>query len=224
MRAEYRSRAGLTHPDGGGRIIRMRTSFVAVALLLAAHPGTAVSQSPTPADLAAKLTGRWKLNTALSQPFPGVGEGRRGGGPAFALAGALPQRGGRGGTGSGEPGVEAPFVTTEEAAAQTALAAIQQLPSELTIEATAADMKLTEARGDSFFKIDGKNTTIQVPGATMKVKSKWERAALRQEFSTALRSLVRSWSVNADGRLVVTQRAQSARFVSKDVQTVFDRQ
>jgi hypothetical protein len=116
------------------------------------------------------------------------------------------------------------MVTTEEAAAQAALAAIQQIPLELTIEATATEMKLVEVRGESLFKLDGKNVAVGVPGARIKVKSKWERGKLRQEFSSALQALVRTWFVDADGRLVLTQHRQSLTFISKEVQAIFDRQ
>lgn len=202
--------------------------FVIMALGLAVAPclGVALGQTTTPAELATKLTGRWTLNKELSPTLlnPGPGEGRRGGGAAFATSGAAaPQRGGRG-AGAAEPEIEKPMVTDEEAAAQVALAAIQRVPLELTIEATATEMKLVEPRGESLFKIDGKNATVDVPGARIKVKSKWDRGSLRQEFATALRALVRSWSVDSQGRLVLTQRIQSPTFNSKEVQALFERQ
>lgn len=197
----------------------VRAALVILALFVAGAqcPAGALAQQPAPADLTSRMTGKWKLNKELN-------EGRRGRGASFAMsAAAAPQRGGRGG-GASEPGLERPMVTSEEAAAQTALSAIQQVPLELTIEATANEMTLVEARGESTFKIDGKNATVRVPGATIKVKSKWERGSLRQEFATALRALVRSWSVDSEGRLVLTQRIQSPTFNSKEVQAFFDRQ
>lgn len=205
--------------------MRPRTPAVILPLFLVAAQGLAgaIGQTPPAAELAARMSGTWRLNTELTPAGPGGG--RRGRGASFALAaGAAPQRGGRGGGGANEPGFERPMVTSEEAAAQAALAAIQQIPLELTIEATATEMKLVEPRGESLFKIDGKNAEVGVPGGKIKVKSKWERGKLRQEFSSALQALVRSWSLDAAGRLVLTQHLQSPTFNSKEVQAVFDRQ
>jgi hypothetical protein len=183
----------------------------------------ALLQAPTNAELAVRMTGRWKLNKELSPAVGSGGEGRRGRGASFSVAPGTPQRGGRGG-GEGAPGFERPMVTTEEAAAQAALAVIQQVPLEMTIDATVAELNLVEPRGPSLFKIDGKNTPIEVPGGRIKVKSKWDRGKLNQEFSSALQALVRSWSVDADGRLVLTQHLQSPTFNSKPVRALYDRQ
>jgi hypothetical protein len=208
----------------------VRAPLITFALFLAgAHSlAGALVQAPTPEELASRLTGTWKLNRELSPTLsnPRPGEGRRGRGASFAMSAAgAPQRGGRGGGGgANEPGFERPMVTTEEAAAQAALAAIHQVPPELTIEATASEMKLVEARGESLFKIDGKTATVAVPGARIKVKSKWDRGKLRQEFSSALQALVRSWSVDAQGRLILTQQIQSPTFKTKEFQAFFDKQ
>ena len=117
-----------------------------------------------------------------------------------------------------------PAVTAAEAAAQAALAAIQDVPSELTIEATPAVMTLTEPRGPSIFQIDGKDAKVEVPGGVIKVKSKWDRASLRQDFSSAMRKLTRSWSVDASDRLVLNQRVEGISLKRTDIQAFFDRQ
>jgi hypothetical protein len=199
-------------------------SLIAVALLSSAL--TAPRPQPAGvAEIAAKMSGRWKLNVELS---PGLGEqapagrGGRGGGTLFALAASPPQRG-RANMPS-EPGIELPMMTDEERAAQQALAAIQQVPPELTIEASPAEMKTIEPRGESVFKIDGKNATVPVPGSTIKVKSRWDRSTLRQEFSSAMRTLKRAWSIDANGRLVLTQHSESIRGSTKPVVAIFDRQ
>jgi hypothetical protein len=111
-----------------------------------------------------------------------------------------------------------------EAAAQAALSIIQQVPLELTIEATPAEIKVIEPRGQSVFRIDGKSTPIEVPGGTIKVKSKWDKASLRQEFSSTQRMLLRSWSVDSNGRLVLAEHIESVAFKSKETQAVFDKQ
>ena len=170
-----------------------RTAPLALAALLLAGPGLATprTQGGAPADLAAKISGRWRLNQSLS---PGLAEpparGRSGGagrGALFAVAAPAFQRGGRGGGGGGASGggADSPIMS-EEVAAQAALDIIQQVPSELTITAGADSVELVEPRGQSQFKIDDKNATVEVPGGTIKVKSRWDRATLRQEFSSAL--------------------------------------
>jgi hypothetical protein len=198
---------------------------VLVALcFLTSAAGAARPQPAGVAEIAAKMTGRWKLNVELS---PGLveqepaGRGRRGGGVLFSIA--TPQRG-RPGIPTVEPGIEPPLLTDEEQAAQQALRIIQQVPPEITIEATPTAMKTIEARGESVFKIDGKNATVPVPGSTIKVKSRWDRSTLRQEFSSAMRTLKRAWSIDADGRLVMTQHSESIRGRTKPVEAIFDRQ
>ena len=185
----------------------------------------AVLQPAGGPELAAKLSGRWTLNTALSDQDTGRG-GRRGGGPAYALA-AGAQRGARGGGGNvAEPAPQMPGLTPAEAAAQQALVVVQQVPAEMTIEATAVQVKFVEPRGDSVFLIDGKNTAIDVPGGAIKVKSRWDhRAGLRQEFSSTQRVLHRTWSVDATGRLLtLKQRLEGIGVNGKETQAVFDRQ
>lgn len=218
----------LTRSRAVRRILHlMKKHIVALAILLLAGSGLgAVPQAPGPAELAARMTGRWKLNRELSPDLakPGPGRGRRGGGPSFAVAPGVLQRGGRGDGGTGELRGEMPAVTEAEAAAQAALAAIQVIPPELTIEATAAAMTLTESRGPSVFQIDGKDAKVDVPGGVIKVKSKWDRASLRQDFSSAMRKLTRSWSVDANGRLVLNQRVEGISVKRTDIQALFDRQ
>lgn len=115
-------------------------------------------------------------------------------------------------------------MTDAEAAAQRALQTIQQVPPEIAIEASLTEMKTVEPRGESVFRIDGKNATVSVPGATIKVKSRWDRSSLRQEFSSAMRTLKRSWTIDGNGRLVMTQHHESIRGSTKPVDAVFDRQ
>jgi hypothetical protein len=218
----------VTYPRGVRRIVHlMKNQLVGFAILLLAGSGLgAVPQAPAPGELAARMTGRWKLNRELSPDLakPGPGRGRRGGGPSFAMAPAVSQRGGRGDSGASEPRAEMPAVTAAEAAAQAALAAIQEVPPELTIDATPAVMTLTEPRGPSTFQIDGKDAKVEVPGGVIKVKSKWDRTSLRQDFSSAMRKVTRSWSVDASGRLVLNQRVEGISLKRTDIQAFFDRQ
>jgi hypothetical protein len=206
------------------------TAPLTLAALLLAGPGlaTARTQGGAPADLAAKMSGRWRLNQSLS---PGLAEpparGRSGGagrGALFALAAPAFQRGGGGGGGgSASGGADSPIMSAE-AAAQAALDIIQQVPSELTITAGAESVEFVEPRGRSEFKVDGKNATVEVPGGTIKVKSRWDRGTLRQEFSSAQRTLKRSWSIDDQAHLVLTQHIESISLMTKDARAVFDRQ
>ena len=208
-----------------------RTAPLALAALLLAGPGLATprTQGGAPADLAAKISGRWRLNQSLS---PGLAEpparGRSGGagrGALFAVAAPAFQRGGRGGGGGGASGggADSPIMS-EEVAAQAALDVIQQIPSELTITAGADSVEFVEPRGQSQFKIHGKNATVGVPGGTIKVKFRWDRGTLRQEFSSAQRTLKRSWSIDDQAHLVLTQHIESINVMTKEARAVFDRQ
>ena len=207
---------------------------VAVATLLLAAPSrsTLTAQGTAPADVAAKMTGRWKLNESLSPGLSNApGRGRAGGpgrGALFAMAApaAAFQRGGRGGGGGGGGGAgdaSSPIMSSE-AAAQAALDVVQQVPNEVTITASADSVEFIEPRGSLVFKIDGKNGTVEVPGGSIKVKSRWDKGSLRQEFSSTQRMVKRAWSVDESGRLVLTQHVESVAMTTKEVRAVFDRQ
>lgn len=205
------------------------TAPLTIAALLFAGPGLAGSgsQSGTPADVAAKMSGRWRLNESLSPGLaapPARGRsGGRGGGPSFAVAAPAFQRGGRGGGGGDAGGGDSPLMP-EEIAAQAALGVIQQVPSELTLAVSADSADFVEPRGRSQFKIDGKTATIEVPGGAIKVKSRWDRGILRQEFSSSQRTLKRSWTIDDQAHLVMTQHIESINLNTKDARAVFDRQ
>jgi hypothetical protein len=175
--------------------------------------------------MAAKLSGHWKLNTELTPVSSKPGRGR--GQPSFAIAGAPLQRGGRGGGGSGggsAGGTDASSpLMPEEVAAQAALSILHEVPKEITIEATAETITFREPRGEWHFKIDGKNGTMEVPGGAIHSKSKWDKGTLRQEFSSAQKKLVKSWSIDANDRLVLTEKVESVTLNSES-KAVFDRQ
>jgi hypothetical protein len=111
-----------------------------------------------------------------------------------------------------------------ELAAQAALDVLHQVPLELAIAATAAEVRITEPRGEWLFKADGKTSDMQVPGGTIRAKSRWDRQTLRQEFSSAQKKLVKVWAVDANDRLTVTERIESLTVNTKASTAVFDRQ
>src|SRR5437867_6923346 len=116
---------------------RTKSRFVAatvpVAVLLA--PGLA-AQRAGPSEIAAKLTGSWKLNAELtptsSKPGRGGGSADRIGRP-FAPLTTLQQRGGRGGDrgGGGGRGEASAPLPAAEVAAQAALSVLHEVPVEL---------------------------------------------------------------------------------------------
>jgi hypothetical protein len=207
-----------------GAVHRMVAALAMAALVAVAGPVSA--HSGNQADVAAKLNGHWKLNEELT-PAPARPSGRGQGQASFAIAGALAQRGGRGGGGGAgggaQPGAASSPLMAEEVAAQAALAILHQVPKEMTIEATADGIVFREPRGEWRFKIDGKNSAMEVPGGTLHSKSRWDHDTLRQEFSSAQKKLVKSWSIDANDRLVLTERFESMTSNSES-KAVFDRQ
>jgi len=207
-----------------GAIPRMAVALAMAVLVAIADRVEALSGSP--ADVAAKLNGHWKLNEELT-PASARPAGRGRGGPSFAIAAPV-QRGGRGGgggggAGGGQPNDASSPLMAEEVAAQTALAILHEVPKELTIEATADGIVFREPRGEWRFKIDGKNSAMEVPGGTLHSKSRWDHGTLRQEFSSAQKKLVKSWNIDANDRLVLTERVESITS-SSESKAVFDRQ
>lgn len=208
---------------------RTTSPFVAATLLVAVMVARGLhAQSAGPKEIAAKLTGSWKLNAELTPTSakPGRGGFADGTGRAFAAMVSPQQRGGRGGGGreGGDARGEAsaPLPATE-VAAQTALSILHEVPIELHIEASADAITFRDPRGEWRFTIDGKSSTMEVPGATLRSKSRWDHDQLRQEFSTAQRGLVKTWSIDSNDRLVLVEKIESMTFRSQS-KAVFDRQ
>jgi hypothetical protein len=111
----------------------------------------------------------------------------------------------------------------EEVAAQAALSILHQVPVEMTIEATAETVTVREPRGEWHFTIDDKKSLMDVPGGTLHHKSRWDRGTLHQEFWSAQKKLVKSWSLEANDRLVLTEKFESVTSNSHS-KAVFDRQ
>lgn len=186
------------------------------------------AQKLTPADAALKLSGSWKLNRELSPGFRapggGGGEGRRGGGPAFAVGALVPQRGGGGGRGGDAVAQTTQDLTPEELAGQAALRQLQQVAEAITVSASVDRVTFRDLRGERTYAIDDKTARLDVGGATLMVKSKWDKLTLRQEFSNPTRKLIQTWDVDESGRLVLKARLESMSLNTPDVKAVFDRQ
>ncbi|MEO8075262.1 MAG: hypothetical protein ABI818_02970 [Acidobacteriota bacterium] len=199
------------------------TLIVALTMMMASALPMTAGQKTSPADAAAKLTGSWKLNREMSPQVtdPGRGGGRRGGAPAFAIAGMVPQRGG--GRGGSSPDTAADL-TPEQRAGQAALRTLQQVAEVITIKATADSVSIADGTGERTYAIDGKNARLVIGEATISEKSRWDKATLRQEFWNPERKLIKAWEVDESGRLVLKVRVESMTLNSSDVKAIFDRQ
>ena len=80
-----------------------------------------------------------------------------------------------------------------------------------------------DARGQRTYAIDGKNAKITVAGADVSAKSRWDKAALKQEFSTPSNKLTQTWDVDENGRLVLVAKVESLKMVTPDQKAVFDK-
>lgn len=205
-----------------------RTSLILLAcatLVARTEFVEARAQRLSPADVAARLSGTWKLNLELSPSLGGSApRGRGAGGPRLSVvfAGSSVQRRGRGqGGGQGAGGAD---LTPDQLAALTAMRQLQQIPPLVTITATAGTVTFGDARGERSFEIDGKKTDLDVAGAPVSVKTRWDKTALRQEFEITQSRLIQTWDVDATGHLVLTARVEGLTMRSADVKAFYDRQ
>ena len=198
---------------------------VAVTVVAFGFATSVAAQKVSPADAAARLSGTWTLNRELSPGFraPGGRPGGpgRGGNALFSVAAPAfaPQRGGGGGGAANSPSDLSPA----ELAAQAAMRQLQQLADEITINATAEKVSFIDARGERTYTLDGKNAKITVAGSDVSTKSRWDRTAIRQEFSTTSAKLTQTWDVDNDGRLVLTAKVESLRLMTPEQKAVFDK-
>jgi hypothetical protein len=201
------------------REIRHRSRFVIAAILLAWTGAQA--QKVTPTDVAAGLSGTWKVNRDLSDPLSDPVRGGRRGGALFARAAPVAQRGGRGG---GDAPATSADLTPEELAAQAAIRELQRVAEVITIKATADSVSFSDARGERLYPVTGKKVVVDIAAAKVNVKSSWDKNALKQEFSTPKATFKEIWQVDQNNRLVLTAKLESLSMVSKEVKTVFDKQ
>jgi hypothetical protein len=178
-----------------------------------------VAENQAPADTAQKLSGTWTLNRELSKGFSAPGQRPGGPGRGGALFAVSPGFGqGRGGGGQTGPGDLSPA----EIADINAMRQLQQLAEVITIAATADQISFTDARGERRYAIDNKSTRLDMPG-DVSVKTRWDKATVKQEFSTAQSKLSQTWSVDENGRLVMLAKVESLRLRTPEQRAVFDR-
>jgi hypothetical protein len=195
----------------------------AASAIVAAMSVAPTAQKAAPADIAAKLSGTWILNRELSSGFRSA-PGRRGGGAApssarFATAAAAPQ--GRGG-GGGSPSDQTDL-TPAQRAEQAAMMQVQQIAEQMTVNATADSITITDARGERTYPINDKNTKIDVGGSPLTVKSKWDKDTLKQEFSNTQAKLTETWSIDGSGHLVLAMKVESMTLRTPEQKAVFDK-
>jgi hypothetical protein len=201
-----------------------RIAAVSLAAVAIVCVDVGAQQQLAPQDLASKLSGTWILNRELSTGF-GRPTGRRGGAelqrPRFATAGLVGQRGG--GRGGGGAPSDASDLTPEQRAEQAAMRELQQIAPQIEIKATADSITFIDARGERTYAVNDKSVKIEVGGAQVSVKSKWDKNVLKQEFSNTQAKLIETWGLDDAGRLVLTAKLESMTLRTPEQKAVFDR-
>ena len=198
-----------------------RAAALSAALVTVVFTGRGVEARQSAQDLAVKLSGTWVFNRELSSGFGAAGRGGRGLRPAvrFAIAPGLQGRGGGGGGVS-----DASDLTPAQRAEQAALRQLQQIDARITIKASATEITFTDTRGERTYVVNDKTSEMVVSGSPVKVKSKWDKQVLKQEFSNPQAKLVQTWSVDGSDRLVLTAKIESLKLITPERKAVFDRQ
>jgi hypothetical protein len=211
----------------GARTMRgltRRIAAVSLAAVAIVCVDVVAQQKLAPQDLAARLSGVWVLNRELSTGF-GRPSGRRGGAellrPRFAAVGLVGQRGG--GRGGGGAPSDASDLTPEQRAEQAAMRELQQIAPQIEIKATPDSITFIDARGERTYAVNNKSVKIDVAGAQVNVKSRWDKDTLKQEFSNTQAKLVETWGLDEAGRLVLTAKLESMTLRTPEQKAVFDK-
>ena len=207
--------------------MRIGIRLLAAGALVFTGTIPALGQKPSPADLAARLSGTWTLNRSLTHSLS-PGRGRRGGGVnavSFQQRGNNPYpQGVRANPTNTEPTSAKPAdMTPAELAERTALAQLEQLMPTVTITATADQVTIAEERAEAGCTTDGKSERVRTFGIYMDLKCKWDKDQLRQTFSTARNKLTRVWSVDGSDHLVLKVKREGVSQNSVEATTVYDR-
>jgi hypothetical protein len=212
-------------------VMKARGTYGLVAMLagvVAAATWTMVevqAQKAAPADVAAKISGTWVVNMekspGLRQPAGQQGFLRTPSGVRVETAAFMQRRGGgRGGGGFGSSPMD---LTPREQAEQAAIASFQRAAPQVQITATAESVTFSDSAGDRTYTIDGKNHPVQINGADVGTKSRWDKNTLKQEFSAGGVKITHLWEPSDDGaQLTFTLTRESLRGSGKSV-AVYDR-
>jgi hypothetical protein len=109
-------------------------------------------------------------------------------------------------------------------AAQAAMRELQQIAEVITVKATAESIGFADPRGEHTYAIDNKTAKFESKGATIDVKTRWDKLAVRQEFATPQTRLIRSWEMDDADHLVLKVKLESLTLNTKEVKAVYDRQ
>lgn len=213
--------------------MKRTTGILLMATVVGASVASLTAQRATPAQVAANLSGRWVMNMELSPQFQPRKQGASGlfGAPnqrfrtSSALASAAPQRGGgRGGGGGG--GATAANTDPQELAGQQAIRNLQAVAQTVEIAATPDSVTFKDSRGERTYVVNDKTSTIQVEGAPINTKSKWDRNALKQEFIFGETKVTHQWDLNEAGnRIEFTMRVDNfSGGVGRQAKAVYDKQ
>jgi hypothetical protein len=203
--------------------MRFEHLLTAAALTAMAAVTPLDAQKLPPADLAARLSGTWTINPSLSPSLAPRGRSGRTGGPQFAMRPALFQRGGRGGGGGGDTPSSGADLTPAEQAEQVAMRQLRQIAPEITITATPESVSFVDVRGEQACGTNGKGIKLTIADAPVTMKCKWDKELLRQEFATTRTSLIRTWSLDDAGHLVLKARYEGLTQNTPEAVAVFDR-
>ena len=174
------------------------------------------AQKLSPADVAARLTGRWTINRSLSPAIAAPGRSGRSGGAAYRPASLL-QGGGRGGaSGPGD-------MTPAELAERAAMRQMLQIAPEITIKATAETVSFVDVRGERTCTVDGKATPMDLPDVKVSTRCRWDKEQLRQEFAAPHGKVTRTWTVDEKDHLVIKARVEAIGQDVSEATAVYDR-
>lgn len=183
-----------------------------------------LAQQTSVADIAARLSGSWTINLTLSPTFKPSGRSGpgRSGGAAFAIAGLAVQRPRTNPGGESTPAAPGDL-TPSERAELSAMQQVEQLAPAMTIKATAETVSFTDQRGEQTCAINDKAAKLDMFGAKVGVKCRWNKASLQQEFSTTRNKLTRAWTLDDAGHLVVKTRVEGVAQRALEATAVYDR-
>jgi hypothetical protein len=203
-------------------------ALIASAVIVSWTAIGAIGQKPGPAEIAARMSGAWKLNRGLSPAVGnpgrgGPGGGGRGGARFLTSPAALPFQRGGGGRGGDQPSTSADL-PPDVLAAQAAIRDLQMVAELITIKAAAETIAIADPRGERTYAIDNKVAKIDMGGVKIDVRSKWDKLAIRQDYSTPQTRLIRTWELDDAGHLVLKVKVESLTLNTKEVKAVYDRQ
>lgn len=210
--------------------MRSIMGLIAAGVMVTSAAASVMGQKNSAADVAARMSGTWTINWELTPTGRSAGRAAatrpRGGGTEgvrFQRAPTYPQ-GVRANPTNTEPTpAGAADMTPAELAESRGMRQIQQVASTITIEATPARVSIADERGDQTCASDGKADKVRMFGVYWDVKCRWDKDRFRQEFSTARNKLVRTWSFDETGHLVLKAKVEGIAQNAPETTTVYNR-